>query len=120
QIGQAEQERLLNIYEQESSKLYNFVYRLNRVSGLDKMRRMMIMAVSDIMVYESKYWSDQIRNTLLDKINPYVNTGDSVSIIAHSLGSVITFDTLYYNTRNNPDWLAANFKPTNLFTLGSP
>jgi hypothetical protein len=119
-IGHEEEERLFNVYERETAKLYNFVYRLSKVSGLDKVRRQIITSVGDVMVYLSDYWGEQIRGMLLEKINPYVGSGDAVSLVAHSLGSVVAFDTLYYNIRTNPEWQAARFKPTNLFTMGSP
>jgi hypothetical protein len=86
----------------------------------DKLRRIIITSVSDVLVYESEYWRDQIRSMLLEKINPYITSTDPVSVVGHSLGSVVAFDTLYYNSRHNPVWQAANFKPLNLFTLGAP
>lgn len=119
-IGHEEEVRLFNVYEKETAKLYNFVYRLSKVSGLDKVRRQIITSVGDVMVYLSDYWGEQIRGMLVEKINPYIKSGDAVSLIAHSLGSVVAFDTLYYNIRNNPEWQAARFRPANLFTMGSP
>jgi hypothetical protein len=72
------------------------------------------------MVYKSDYWRDTIRGMLLEKLNQYIGTGDAVSVVAHSLGSVVAFETIHYNSLNNEQWKAANFKPTNLFTMGSP
>jgi hypothetical protein len=43
-----------------------------------------------------------------------------VSIISHSLGSVVAFDTLYASVGHNPRWKDDDFRPTNLFTMGSP
>lgn len=119
-IGHPEQMRLLEVYEQECDKLYNFAYRMSRAAGLDKIRRQIITAVSDVMVYKSVYWSGQIRGMVQEMVKPYIGTGDAVSIIAHSLGSVVAFDTIYDNTRNNAEWHDAGFLPANLFTLGSP
>lgn len=119
-IGHEAQQRLLAAYHQESEKLYSLVHRINRISGMDAIRRTIITSVSDVMVYKSEPWRKQIQQTLVDKIDPYVGSGDSVTLIAHSLGSVVAFETLYDNVRFNPKWLAANFKPTNLFTMGSP
>jgi hypothetical protein len=119
-IGDDAQLRLLQAYEQETAKLYNFVYRLNSVAGLDKIRRQIITSVSDVMVYKSDYWKGEIQQMVLDKLDPYIGSGDSVSIIAHSLGSVVAFDTLHENVNKKPEWVAAGYRPTNLFTMGSP
>jgi hypothetical protein len=119
-IGDEAQTRLLDAYAQETDKLYNFVYRLNRMAGLDKIRKQIITSVSDVMVYKSEVWSTEIQKMVLDKIDPYVGSGDSVSIVAHSLGSVVAFDTLHDNAESYPKWVEAGFKPTNLFTMGSP
>lgn len=119
-VGDDAQERLLHAYEQEVDKLYSFAYRLNRIAGLDKIRRQIITSVSDVLVYKSEYWSRVIQKMVLDKIEPYIATGDSVSIIGHSLGSVVAFDTLYESVGHNPKWKDADFRPTNLFTMGSP
>ncbi len=119
-IGDDAQNHLLNAYEQESEKLYGLSSRINRAAGLDKIRRQIITSVSDVMVYKSAYWSAEIHKLVVDKIEPYISSGDSVSIIAHSLGSVVAFDTLHENAHRNDKWKEAGFKPTNLFTMGSP
>jgi hypothetical protein len=119
-IGDDAQLRLMSAYEQETDKLYNFSYRISQFAGLDKIRRQIITSVSDVMVYKSKTWQGEIQQLVVDKIDPYIGTGDSVSIIAHSLGSVVSFDTLHENVNNNPKWKSIGFRPTNLFTMGSP
>jgi hypothetical protein len=119
-VGEDAEQRLLAAYEQESEKLYSFAARLNRMAGLDKIRRQIITSVSDVLVYKSAYWSHEIQKMVLDKIEPYIATGDSVSIISHSLGSVVAFDTLYESVGHNPKWKDDDFRPTNLFTMGSP
>jgi hypothetical protein len=119
-IGSEEEMELLAAYEAETKKLYNFVYRLSKVAGLDKVRRQIITSVSDVMVYESDYWHNIIQGMVLDKIKPYVGTGDAVTLVAHSLGSVVAFDTIHENLHHNAEWEAAGFRPTNLFTMGSP
>lgn len=121
EIGKAEEDRLLAAYEKEKRSLYNMADKLlDQFAFFDQARRFFISSVSDALLYESDYWRDKVRQALLDKINPYVKSHDPVSVVGHSLGSVVSFDTLYYNSRHNPDWLAANFKPTNLFTIGAP
>jgi hypothetical protein len=119
-IGSDEETELFAAYEAETKKLYNFVYRLSKVAGLDKVRRQIITSISDVMVYESDFWRPIIQGMVVDKIRPYVGTGDAVSLVAHSLGSVVAFDTIHENVHGNAEWQAANFLPTNLFTMGSP
>jgi hypothetical protein len=119
-IGDDAQLRLMSAYEQETDKLYNFSYKLSRFAGLDKIRRQIITSVSDVMVYKSKFWRNEIQQLVVDKIDPYIGTNDSVSVIAHSLGSVISFDTILENVNNNPKWRDSGFRPNNLFTMGSP
>lgn len=121
EIGKAAEDRLQAAYEKEKGSLYNLADKLlDKFAYFDLARRFFITAVSDVLLYESDYWRDKVRQTLLDKINSYIKSNDPVSVVGHSLGSVVSFDTLYYNSRHNPDWLAANFKPTNLFTIGAP
>ena len=119
-IGNDQEVRLFEIYQKETTKLYNFAYRISQVSGLDKMRRQLITSIGDVMFYTSDYWGELIRGMLLEKINPFIGSGDAVTIISHSLGSVVSYDTLYQNVRDNRDWKAAGFKVANLFTMGSP
>jgi hypothetical protein len=119
-IGNDAQQRLLKAYEQESEKLYRLVHRLNRIAGMDGVRRTMITAVTDVMVYRTEAWRNQIQQLMAESMGRYAGTDDAVSIIAHSLGSVVAFETIYDNVRNNPSWTDAGFKPSNLFTMGSP
>lgn len=119
-VGQAEEDRVLAAYEEESKRLYNFLDIALEKVVFDKLRRQIITSVSDVLVYESEYWRNQIRSMLVEKITPYINSKDPVSVVGHSLGSVVAFDTLYYHSRHNEQWLAAKFKPANLFTMGSP
>jgi len=120
EIGQAEEERVLKAYNQERNKLFNFLDQLIERAAFDRIRQQIITSVSDVLVYESDFWRTKIRDMLVDKIKPYVRTHDPVTVIGHSLGSVVAFDTVYYNSRHNRDWLEAEFKVANLFTLGSP
>lgn len=119
-VGNEAQQRLLKAYEQESEKLYSLVHRLSRITGLDNMRRTMITAVTDVLVYKTESWRNEIQQLMAEKLDRYAGTGDAVSVIAHSLGSVVAFETIYENVRRNPRWTAARFKPSNLFTMGSP
>ena len=119
-IGQAEEDIVLNAYEKEKITLYNPLDKIIGNIGFDSLRRDIITSLSDVLIYESDFWREKIRTLLLDKINPYIKINEPVTVIGHSLGSVVAFDTLYYNSRHNPLWLAAKFKVRNLFTLGSP
>lgn len=119
-IGQAQEDAVWQSVEEDMKRLSGPLDRLLGKLALDQVRRQLVLAFSDALLYQSVYWRDKIREQLLKTITPYVGTGDSVTLIAHSLGSVVAFDVAYYNSRHNPDWLKAKFKPANLFTLGSP
>ncbi len=119
-VGKQEELRALAAYESEKNQLYNLLDKVWDTLFFDNIRQFVITSLSDVLVYESDQWRDQIRGLLVEMIKPYVKTKDAVTIVGHSLGSVVAFDTLYYNSWHNPDWTAANFKPTNLITMGSP
>jgi hypothetical protein len=119
-VGQTEEDGVLAAYRQERGGLYSLPDDAIELIAYDRVRAQMITAVSDCLVYESAKQRDEIRQRVVDKITPYVGTGDAVSIVGHSLGSVVSFDTAYFNSRHNDAWVKANFKPTNLFTMGSP
>ena len=119
-VGQTEEDGVLAAYKAERGRLYSLPDDALELAVFDRARTQMITAVSDCLVYESAIQRDEIRRRLLDAIAPYVGTGDAVSIVGHSLGSVVAFDTAYFNSRHNDAWLKAGFKPTNLFTMGSP
>ena len=117
-IGHDEEEALLKDYQRERGQLYNFFDQsLENLFGYDLIRRFMISSVSDVLLYKSEAGQNAIRERLLEKLVPYVGTPDPVTIVAHSLGSVVAFDVLYYH--NWHTWRGL-FKPANLFTLGSP
>jgi hypothetical protein len=106
-------------YVQASGQLYKPWDRLfNWVTLLDKVRHMLITAASDVFVYKDPVCREEIRDAFTTVIKPYVATGDAVSVVGHSLGSVVAFDSIYYNVWH--DWKKAGFLPTNLFTMGSP
>ncbi len=119
-VGQTEEDRVLTAYRAERGRLYSPADDALELVGFDKVRTQMITAVSDCLVYESAVQRDEIRKRVLDAIAPYVETGDAVSIVGHSLGSVVAFDVAYFNSRHNDAWRKVGFKPTNLFTMGSP
>lgn len=119
-IGQAEEDRVLNAYREERQSLYNPLDKIIEKLGFDAIRRELITSIGDVLVYQSDFWRDHIRNLLKNRIDPYIQSGDAVSLIGHSLGSVVAFDVAYYNSRHDAAWLQAGFKPTNLFMLGSP
>ncbi|MEI7604329.1 MAG: hypothetical protein WCJ19_04895 [bacterium] len=119
-IGYKEEAIVLDSYKEDSNEKFNVIDKTIDYAFFYKIREQLISSVSDVLVYESDYWRNQIRDQVLTCIDKYINTSDDVTIIAHSLGSVVAFDTIYYNVRHNPKWIKAGFKPLNLFTLGSP
>jgi hypothetical protein len=119
-VGHDAEARVLEAYTEQRDMQYGFIQSLRRIAGLDVLRREILTAFSDVLVYKSEYWSQEIRNLVLQQIDPFIHSDDPVTLIGHSLGSVVAFDTLYFNARDNPAWNDAGFRPANLFTMGSP
>jgi len=119
-VGQTEEDGVLDAYKKERGRLYSLPDDALELVVYDRARTQMITAVSDCLVYESAKQREEIRNRLVEEIKPYLETGDAVSIVGHSLGSVVAFDVAYFNSRWNKDWTDVGFKPANLFTMGSP
>lgn len=119
-IGATERQRIFTDYQQEAARLENVLDKALNTVIIDSLRRLLIGAGGNVLIYESNYWKDEIRQRVLDRITPYVNVDGAISLIGHSLGSVVAFDVAYYNSCHNPDWLKHNFFVSNLFTLGSP
>jgi (2Fe-2S) ferredoxin len=119
-VGFDAQTRIIDAVTQQRNQLYAFVSRLSRALWLDELRKQIVGGYGDVFLYRTPYWGEQIRAMLLEKLTPYIGSDDQVTVVGHSLGSLVAFDTIFYNTRYNQAWQAANFKPTNLFTMGSP
>lgn len=117
-FGHAEEVRVINAYREGRRKLFNIVDKALDLA-FEQARLQLVMSFADVLVYRSDLWRDEIRGVLLEKINPHIEEGEAVSIVAHSLGSAVAFDTVYCNS-NRGTWKAAGFMPTNLFTMGSP
>lgn len=120
EIGHEEEQKVLDAYIKQSSQMYNIFDKTLEGWGLDKIRKLVITAISDAFIYESNFWKEKIRTRVLEKINPYINKNEPVTVVGHSLGSVVSFDTCYFNSRHNKDWKKYSFKPTNLITFGAP
>jgi hypothetical protein len=99
-IGQAEEDQVLAAYRSERNRLYSLPDEVLERIAFDSLRAQLITSISDVLVYESTHWRDQIRGLVKAKIDQYVVSDDAVSLVAHSLGSVVAFDTAYYNSRH--------------------
>lgn len=119
-IGQAQEELVRKSTEEDMKHLFGPIDRLLGKLALDQVRRQIIGAFSDVLLYQSACWREKLREQVLKTLQPYVENGDAVTIVGHGVGSVVAFDVVYYHSRHNPTWQAAGFKPSNLFTLGSP
>ena len=120
EVGFDAQTRIIDAVTQQRNQLYTFVKRLSRALWLDELRQQIVGGYGDVFLYRTPYWGEQIRAMMLEKLTPYVGTDDLVTVVGHSLGSLVAFDTLFYNIRYNQAWQAADFKPANLITMGSP
>lgn len=108
-------------FRQDRDRLFSPITRfVNQIALLDRGRHLFMTVASDVFTYQLEACKALIRQDVYDTITPYVGTGDMVSVAGHSLGSVVAFDSIYYNVWNDPAWKKANFMPSNLFTFGSP
>ena len=119
-VAQNEEDDLLQKYLIDSRKEYNLLDKILEKLVYGSVRKELITSVSDVLIYESSFWRDRIRDTVRLAVEKYAAANDQVTVIAHSLGTVVSFDTLYYNSRHNPNWLMNQFKPKNFYTMGSP
>lgn len=88
---------------------------------VDRLRRFVIDGASDVLLYGSDRYREEIRDRLRERIAAAIEGGDgAVTLVGHSLGSVVCYDVAYYDGWHNPLWRRHGFAPANLFTLGSP
>lgn len=119
-IGAPQRQRVYDSYRTEAARLENLLDKALDAVVIDQLRKLVIGAGGNVLIYQSSYWKETIRQRVVEKITPYIQTDGAITLIGHSLGSVVGFDVAYYNPWNNPDWQAQNFYLSNLFTLGSP
>ena len=120
EIGQAEEDYVYRAYLKDSGDEYNILDKTIERLALGNLRKELITSISDVLAYESDFWREKIRDTVRDKITPFVGTDTMLTVVGHSLGSVVGFDTLYYNCRHNDLWCNQAFKVHNFYTMGSP
>ena len=136
-VGRQEQEDLLALY-------YPSPTRLHALTDLYPLRQILITGFDDALLYLSPHWHEEIKSRLREAIlgegrwlrQKYPEGPLFVSIIAHSLGSVIAYDLCHdffveitsflQETRPSqpdappPEILALDLELSNLFTMGSP
>ena len=117
-IGQREEDAVLKVYREASQHLFSFLDHMV-AKALDHVRLQMVTAFSDVLVYRSDHWRDEIRKRLFEKVNPHIDSGEAITIVAHSLGTPVAFDTVYHHV-NDGEWKGRGFKLANLFVMGSP
>lgn len=119
-IGAPQRKKIYDSYRADAARLENFLDKALDALVIDQLRKQLIGAGGNVLVYQSTYWKEAIRQRVVEKITPFIPTSGSISLIGHSLGSVVGFDVAYYNPVNNPNWTCQNFYLSNLFTIGSP
>jgi hypothetical protein len=136
-IGRQEQQDLLNRY-------YPPPYRRYAITDLYPLRQVLVTGFDDALLYLSEYWHQQVKNQLRQAIfeegrwlqQQYSRGPRFVSIVAHSLGSVIAYDVCYdfftetsqfFRDSNSspsgvqpPEIVELDLELSNLFTMGSP
>jgi len=136
-VGRQEQEALLSLY-------YPAPSRRCAITDLYPLRQMLVTGFDDALLYLSTHWHQEIKDRLRRVIleegrwlrRQYPEGPLFVSIVAHSLGSVIAYDVCYdfFSEINRfqrdvkpvqpdalpPDVFALGLELSNLFTFGSP
>ena len=119
-IGEAEARAVYERYRR-AVKAQGPLDRALDLLGVDRLRRFVIDGASDVLLYESDRYREEIRDRLRERVVAAIGAGDgAVTLVGHSLGSVVCYDVAYYDTWHNPLWRRHGFAPANLFTLGSP
>lgn len=94
----------------------------------EQVRRFLMMGVGDVMVYLTQKGGEQIRQRVIDTIlqvrNHLLTTDPQrpqhyVSIVAHSLGSVVAYDTCALLATKYREQVAG-LGLSHMFTMGSP
>lgn len=119
QYGQDAEDLVYNTYLEAQSALFKPWDKVLNAVFIENIRHLLITAASDVFVYQNESCRELIRGEVRKSIKPYVKTGDAVSVVGHSLGGVVAFDTIYYEA-TQPEWSKAKFLPSNLFTMGAP
>ena len=136
-IGRQEQEDLLKRY-------YPAPGRKQTITDLYPLRQMLVTGFDDALLYLSPHWNKTIKNQLRQAIleegqwlrGQYPEGPLFISIVAHSLGSVIAYDVCYdffceithfsqgiqlsQQDALPPEILSLGLELSNLFTMGSP
>lgn len=136
-VGHQEQEDLLRLYYPAPGWQHN-------LTDLYLLRQMLITGFDDALLYLSSHWHTTIKNQLRQAIleegrwlrQRYPQGQLFVSIVGHSLGSIIAYDVCYdfYTEIGRfkqtvkpaqfgaapPEVLALDLELSNLFTMGSP
>lgn len=93
------------------------------VDGLKSLRKLLGDIALDILLYEEPYYRERILKEVSQQLNKFYKKfclnnpsfDGEVSLIGHSLGSLIVFDILCH-----PDQFKLDFKVKNYFSIGSP
>jgi hypothetical protein len=136
-VGRQEQESLLRLYYPNPGRRHN-------LTDLYLLRQILVTGFDDALLYLSPHWHATIKSQLRQAIleegrwlrQQYPEGPLFVSVVGHSLGSVIAYDVCYdffteighflQEVRPSqpdaapPEVLALDLELSNLFTMGSP
>lgn len=136
-VGRQEQEGLLRLYYPNPGRRHN-------LTDLYLLRQILVTGFDDALLYLSPHWHATIKSQLRQAIleegrwlrQQYPQGPLFVSVVGHSLGSVIAYDVCYdfFNEIGHflqevrpsqpdaapPEVLALDLELSNLFTVGSP
>lgn len=120
-IGADAEQLTYDRYRQAAERVATPTDRALDWLAIDRLRRFMIAGASDVLFYQAEQYRELIRDRVREQIAAAIDTGSrAVTLVGHSLGSVVCYDIAYYDSYYNADWQRHGFTLANLFTLGSP
>jgi hypothetical protein len=120
-IGAAEEQAIYERYRRQAARRGSLADRALERLAFDRLRRFVITGAGDVLLYQSARFKEEIRDRLRARIAAAIAAGDgAVTLVGHSLGSIVCYDVAYYDSYHSRHWRERGFALANLLTLGSP
>jgi len=109
-IALAERQAVLADYAETIAKQGSWTDKLADHLLFNSLRHMVVSAAGNSLAYEDQVWHNEINKAVADLAQTALDAGDNVTLVGHSLGSVVTLEVA----------LSFGGRVTNLVTMGSP
>ncbi len=119
-VGVAARQKVYEAYLTKAAQVENLLDKTLDALLYRKLREFVIGNGGSVLIYESDYGKTKIRDMVSDLVTVAIPRHRSISLVGHSLGSVVSFDVAYWYPFHDPYWQRYNFFLSNLFTIGSP